>query len=134
MLSALERFPLPRSSPFINQFFNVLHGRRAEPSELNEFIVRRCWATDQGVVASRVRGLEGFDVTDRLWSLETPSLILAGTRDVVVTPARQKALADGLPNAAFETIEGGGHVGFVTHRERVARRVAAFMTNAATCC
>ena len=41
LLRALERFPLPQTSPFLNQFFNVLHGCRPEPSPLVDFIVQR---------------------------------------------------------------------------------------------
>jgi pimeloyl-ACP methyl ester carboxylesterase len=119
----LERFPLPANNGFVNQFFNVLHGCRPEPGPLSRFVVERCWETDQGVMASRLRGLESFDLTDQLWRIEVPSLVLAGTRDVVVPAARQRALADSIAGARFASIEGAGHVGFLTHRDAVARHV-----------
>lgn len=125
--NALERFPLPRTSPFLNQFFNVLHGCRPEPGPIADFLVARTWETDQGVVAARLRGLEGFDLAERLWEIEAPALVLAGTKDVVIPPSRQKALASQLPGAAFETIDGAGHVGFLTHPAEVAGRVRAFL-------
>lgn len=127
LLRALERFPLPRTSPFLNQFFNVLHGRRPEPSPLVDFIVQRAWETDQGVVAGRLRGLEGFDLTDRLWEIDAPTLVLSGTKDVVTLPARQKDLASRLPDAAYATLDGAGHVGFLTHRAEVAKLVSRFV-------
>jgi pimeloyl-ACP methyl ester carboxylesterase len=119
----LERYPLPRDNGFVNQFFNILHGCRPDPGALPEFVVRRCWETDQGVMAGRLRALESFDVTDQLWRVEVPTLVLAGTRDAVVTPARHRALADAIPGARFELLEGAGHIGFLTHREEVARHV-----------
>ena len=122
--TTLERFPLPKDNPFVNQFFNILHGCRPTPGPLVDFIVRRCWETDQCIVARRLRGLEGFDVRDRLSSIDAPTLVIAGSRDVVIPPARQKHLAETLNISRFETIEGAGHVGFLTHRSEFARLVA----------
>lgn len=119
----LERFPLPSDNGFVNQFFNLLHGGKPEPGALPEFVVRRCWETDQGVMAGRLRALEGFDVSERLWQIDVPTLVLAGTRDVVVPPARQRTLAESIPGARFAALEGAGHIGFLTHRDEVARHV-----------
>jgi 3-oxoadipate enol-lactonase len=123
----LERFPLPPDSPFINQFFNILHGQAPESEATAAFVADRIWETDQGVMAGRLRALEGFDVGDRLWRIDVPTLVLAGTRDVVVPPARQRALAESIAGARFETIAGAGHIGFVTHGVEVARRVGQLM-------
>lgn len=120
-LRVLERLPLPRDSAFINQFFNILYGCRPEPGPLVDFVVERCWETDQGVMAGRLRALESFDVSDRLWRIEAPTAVLAGARDVVVSPSRQQALAEGIAGARFATIPGAGHVGFLTHGAEVAR-------------
>ncbi|MDR3635687.1 MAG: alpha/beta hydrolase [Isosphaeraceae bacterium] len=119
----LERFPLPCDNGFVNQFFNLLHGGKPEPGPLADFVVERCWETDQSVLAHRLGMLDSFDVADRLWRIDVPTLVLAGSRDVVVPPARQRALADAIGSAQFETLEGAGHIGFLTHRLDVARRV-----------
>jgi len=119
----LERFPLPADNPFVNQFFNLLHGGRPDPGSMARFVVERCWATDQGVMARRLAMLESFDVADRLWQLDAPTLVLAGARDVVVPAARQRALAAAIPGARFEVMPDAGHVGFLTHRAAVASQV-----------
>ncbi len=119
----LERFPLPVDNPFVNQFFNLFHGGKPGPGPMPDFIVERCWETDQGVMARRLAMLEGFDVTDRLWRIDAPTLILAGSRDVVVPPGRQKALANAISGARFESIEDAGHVGFLTHSAQVLPQV-----------
>ena len=124
----LERLPLPSNSPFLNQFFNVIHGRRPERCPFADFIVRRCWETDQGIVASRLGGLEGFDVGDRLWRLDVPTLVMGGTRDVCVPPDRQMALARDIAGARFATIEGAGHVGFLTHGVEVASEIDTLLS------
>lgn len=119
----LERYPLPVNNSFVNQFFNLLHAGRPDSGTMSEFVVERCWATDQGVMARRLAMLESFDVTDRLWRLDAATLVLAGARDVVVPPARQRALAASIPGAHFEVMAGAGHVGFLTHSGEVARQV-----------
>jgi len=119
----LERYPLPGDNPFLNQFFNLLHGCKPEPGPLVDFVLRRCWETDQAVMAARLRALEAFDVADRLWRIDVPTLVLAGPRDVIVPPQRQRALAAAIAGARFELLEGAGHIGFLTHAEDVARHV-----------
>lgn len=127
LIRILETLPLPSDSRFLNQFFNVAHGRRPEPGPLVDFLVNQCWQTDQGVVASRLRGLDGFDVTDHLWRVDAPTVVMAGTRDVCVPAARQKALADGISGGRFASIEGAGHVGFLTNAVEVAAQIEALV-------
>ena len=122
-----ERYPLPSDSPFLNQFFNLLHGGKPEPGPLVDFIVDRCWSTDQSVVAHRLAMLEGFDVSDRLWRIDAPTLVLSGSRDVVIPPSRQRALAESIAGASHVQVEGAGHVGFLTHRAEVAERLAGLV-------
>ena len=85
----LERFPLPSDNRFVNQFFNLLHGGKPEPGPLVDFVVERCWETDQSIMAQRIALLETFDVSDRLWRIDVPTLVLAGSRDVIVPASRQ---------------------------------------------
>jgi pimeloyl-ACP methyl ester carboxylesterase len=126
-LQALERFPLPSDNRFLNQFFNLLHGGRPDPGPLVDFVVERCWETDQGVMARRLRALESFDVGDRLWRIDVPTLVLAGTRDAIVRPAGQAALATSIPGARLSTLDGAGHIAFLTHRADVARHVRSHL-------
>jgi pimeloyl-ACP methyl ester carboxylesterase len=119
----LERFPLPSDNRFVNQFFNLLHGVKPEPGPLVDFVVERIWDTDQSIMAQRLAQLEHFDVTDRLWQVDVPTLVLAGSKDVIVPPSRQRRLAQSIAEARFELIEGAGHIGFLTHRTEIVRLV-----------
>jgi pimeloyl-ACP methyl ester carboxylesterase len=119
----LERFPLPKDNRFLNQFFNLLHGGKPEPGPLVDFVVETCWETDQSVMAHRLESLEAFDVSERLWRLDVPTLVLAGTRDVIVPLARQRELAGAIPAARFRQIEGAGHIAFLTHQAEVTRHI-----------
>jgi len=122
-LGVLERFPMPADNPFFNQFFNLLHAGKPDSASLADFVVERCWETDQGAMARRLRALESFDVADRLWQVEAPTLILGGTRDAIVPVARQRSLAEAIPGARFEPLDGAGHIGFLTHRDEITRQV-----------
>jgi len=119
----LERFPLPTDNRFVNQFFNLLHGSRPDPGPLVDFVAERIWETDQSVIAQRLAQLERFDVSDRLWQIEVPTLVLAGSKDAIVKPSRQMLLSQMIPGARLETVEGAGHIGFLTHRAEVTRLV-----------
>jgi pimeloyl-ACP methyl ester carboxylesterase len=123
----LERFPLPRDSRFVNQFFNLLYGEKPEPGELTEFIVQQCWETDQAVIAARLRALEAFDARGRLNRVLAPTLVLAGERDVVVGADRQKAMAMGMQDARVQVVPRAGHVGFLTEKKEVAGQVHRFL-------
>jgi pimeloyl-ACP methyl ester carboxylesterase len=123
----LERFPLPSDSRFINQFFHLLFGANPEPGPLVDFVVDRIWETGQSVMAQRLEQLESFNISERLWSIGAPTLVLAGGRDAIVPAARQRALAGAISDARFAVIEDAGHVGFLTHRSEVVKRVRRHM-------
>jgi pimeloyl-ACP methyl ester carboxylesterase len=78
-------------------------------------------------MASRLALLEQFDVTERLWQIDVPTLVMAGSKDVIVPPSRQKLLARSIPGARFELLEGAGHIGFLTHRSDALRHVRALV-------
>src|SRR5262249_26272414 len=84
----LERFPLPSDSRFINQFFHLLFGATPEPGPMVDFVVDRIWETGQSVMAQRLEQLESFDISERLWSVGAPTLVMAGGRDAIVPVAR----------------------------------------------
>jgi len=119
----LERFPLPTDNRFVNQFFNLLHGAKPEPGPLVDYVAERIWETDQSIMAQRLAQLECYDVTDRLWQVEAPTLVVAGSRDVIVPAARQKQLAQAIAGARFESVDGAGHIGFLTHPAEIVRLV-----------
>jgi pimeloyl-ACP methyl ester carboxylesterase len=84
------------------------------------------------VIAQRLKQLERFDITDQLWRVDTPTLIVAGSKDAIVPASRQLRLARCIPGAQLETIEGAGHIGFLTHRQEFARRVVQYLRNVKT--
>ena len=98
----LERFPLPSDSRFINQFFHLLFGRKPEPGPLLDFVIDRIWETGQMTMAERLAALESYNISDRLWSIGAPTLVLAGARDVIVPAFCQQSRAKRSPCSGWE--------------------------------
>ena len=78
--------------------------------------------------AAQAAAVQGFDVSSELESLETPTLILHGTDDRVVPVENARLLAEALPNARLETLEGGHHLCFIADAPWVNERLLTFLT------
>jgi len=125
--AVLSSYPLPADNPFINQFFNLLFGRRQEPGPLFEFVTSTCWQTDQSVMVQRFHLAEQYDMTGRLDRVRVPSLVLTGDRDLLVSERSLEALKEGLTRARIVRLSGCGHLAFVTRPGQVADEVRRFL-------
>jgi pimeloyl-ACP methyl ester carboxylesterase len=123
----LSRFPLPSDNPFVNQFFNLLFGRRQKPGPMFQFVTRQCWQTDQGIIAHRFHLVEHFDVSQRLGRVRVPTLVLIGDRDLLVSKGNLDRLCHGISDAKLIRLKDCGHLAFVTHSHRVAEEVKRFL-------
>ncbi|WP_430505830.1 alpha/beta fold hydrolase [Haloparvum sp. PAK95] len=83
-------------------------------------------AADAGRNA-QAAAVEAFDVSDRLDELSLPTLVMHGTADRVLPVENGDLLADRLPNAEYERVDGGSHLFFIEKRERVNERVREFL-------
>jgi pimeloyl-ACP methyl ester carboxylesterase len=66
------------------------------------------------------------DTTGRLAQVSAPTLVLAGSRDLVGRPELSRAVAEGIPGARFEVQEGEAHQPFQEVPEQWNARVHAF--------
>ncbi len=124
--SVLTRFPLPFDSPFINQFFNLLFGRKQQHDALFDFVTRQCWQTDQSVMAHRLHLVETHDMEERLPQIRVPTLVLTGERDLLVSRQSLRVLSQGIPKCRTIMLPACGHLAFITHPTKVAERVRRF--------
>ena len=122
----LTRYPLPVDNPFVNQFFHLLFGRRQAAGPLFEFVISRCWQTDQSVMAHRWHLIRNFNIAPRLARIQAPTLILAGTRDLLVSSDSRHKLAAGIARSRLVELPGCGHLASVTRPELVAAEVIRF--------
>ncbi len=86
----------------------LVSARRARPNE-----VARCAA-----------GLVGYDVTDRLTDIATPTHCFFGTSDIVTPAGANRLIARTVPGATATEIDGAGHLLIWTHVAEIADLVA----------
>ncbi len=81
----------------------------------------RCPA-DTRVAASL--GLLDYDIRDRLASIDIPTLVVCGTRDLVTPLYESKAIAAVIPGATLEVVPDAGHLVIWEADELVAALIA----------
>ncbi|WP_438434938.1 alpha/beta fold hydrolase [Gorillibacterium sp. sgz500922] len=89
----------------------VLAGWRALPAAMHE----------------RMIGVRHPDLLPLLAGIRVPALVLCGGADRITPPEKSQELADGLPDARLEVVEGAGHFVFLEEPDETARRIRAFL-------
>jgi pimeloyl-ACP methyl ester carboxylesterase len=72
-----------------------------------------------------IRSLLGRDLRPQLAAVRVPTLVIHGTRDLIVLPRDGRSLAAALPDAQLKWIRGAGHVPTLTRPEEVADAIEA---------
>jgi len=79
-----------------------------------------------GYVATSV-ALRDTDYTDRVPAIGVPTLCVVGAEDGATPPALVKELAGLIPGAAFEIIEGAGHLPCIEQPDKLVNLMRPFM-------
>ena len=108
----------------------VLYSRRFQEDH-PEFIEAQVRDRARRPVAARVfqaqlAASRAHDTWDRLPSITAPTLVMHGSEDAVMPLANAELLAQRIPNAVLEVIDGAGHLFFHEQPERTAEAVTAF--------
>ena len=69
----------------------------------------------------------GFDLSDRLGEIATPTLLIHSARDQIVPLALSQALAARLPDSHLVVIESDSHVPTMTHADEVVAAIEEFV-------
>jgi len=67
-------------------------------------------AKPEGVAGALLGMADRPDVSDRLSSLQIPTLVVAGEDDAIVSATEMEGFARAIPNAEFVRVERGGHM------------------------
>lgn len=70
------------------------------------------------------------DLTDQITSIQAPTLCIGGTDDLATPPDIVQAMANAIPNARYELIDGAGHIPCAQMPESVAGLILDFVTGA----
>lgn len=68
------------------------------------------------------------DSSDVLPSIPCPTLLIAGTEDVITPPEITRRMADAIPNATLKLIEGAGHLPPIEKPDEFNETVVEFLT------
>jgi pimeloyl-ACP methyl ester carboxylesterase len=75
----------------------------------------------------RLQLIEEFDVEHRLSEIQTPTLFIAGDRDLLIPSVKEAhAMTRRMPNASVRVIKGGGHACLLGSRVRLDELLAGW--------
>ena|SRR5579871_4433452 len=120
--------------PLVGRVMRIMFGRTfladAERRGLRAEMERRLLGND---VTGMRRALEGVitraPVDEALPLIRTPTLVLSGSEDVAVVPARSRATADKIPNSRFQSIPRAGHTSTIEEPIAVTSALASFFSS-----
>jgi 3-oxoadipate enol-lactonase len=81
----------------------------------------------RSVFETHAAAAAAFDITDRLYEITQPALIVHGGDDAVWPPERGAALAEGLPRGEFRDVADAGHLVHVEASRRVNDDLLGFL-------
>jgi len=119
----LRRAPVSTLRVF---FRNTWHPERLSAEGLRDNI-RAALGTGQDSLLAGLEYLETTDLRTELGGIQTPTLVVHGTRDRVIDHSAGKFLASLLENARLCTREGEGHAIPLSSPDRMSIDVANFM-------
>lgn len=76
-----------------------------------------------------IGSLFAFDTRDRLHEIKTPTLIVAGSRDIAFPIDQVALLKDGIRHARFVVFEKGGHLPFLNQRGQFNEALRMFLAD-----
>jgi pimeloyl-ACP methyl ester carboxylesterase len=106
-------------------------GRSPSPSHV-EATRQMILATDPRTRREATSALSGLDVTDRLATVDRPTLVVCGTADLITPVAESRRIARRIPGARLEILEGGGHMLMFEQPERLDDLIAEFARSVQT--
>jgi 3-oxoadipate enol-lactonase len=109
----------------------TLHDDTLEQRELIEtmtrFFLGDAAPVDDKVFARQIEACLAFDARDRLASLRTPTLVIAGEEDLLTPPRLSRELANSIPGARLVLMPGVGHLAPAEAAPRFNRLVSRFI-------
>ena len=96
-------------------------------SEDRRFFWRAIRTVSGEAYLRRLQLIEEFDVEHRLSEIQTPTLFIAGDRDLLIPSVKEAhAMTRRMPNASVRVIKGGGHACLLGSRVRLDELLAGW--------
>ena len=107
-------FPPDFAARVFDQFGQVVAGARAQ--------------LDPAALTAQEKAMDAWHASpggERLASISAPTVVLAGTEDVVIPPGNSRLLVDGIADARLELLPGCGHALMAQRPDRAAELIAS---------
>jgi 3-oxoadipate enol-lactonase len=101
----------------------------AQPAYIENFVTQRAAAPAEPLLAAMQAG-SGFDVCGQLGAYAGPCTVVAGGADLLTSAQAVAQLAEAMPGARFELVEGAGHMIPVEQPENFYALLDAFLARA----
>jgi len=76
---------------------------------------------------AQLAAYRAFEIGDRISEIRAPTLVMAGDSDILIPPENGRILAEKIPGAEFRSIEGAGHLFWISHPNETYSAVAEFL-------
>lgn len=84
------------------------------------------------VILAQMQAVAVHEAWSRLQEISAPTLVVHGTEDVIIPPANAEILAERIPGARLEILDGAGHMFWWERPERAAELVREHAWSATT--
>ncbi len=109
----------------VERYLHAEH-RAAHPGEAAA-IRARLLRTDPAAYVAACHAVAGVDWLERLATIRTPTLVIAGARDAGATPEMARAIADRIPGATLEVLADASHLSVAEVPEKFLGAVSSFL-------
>ena len=120
----------PDERSFYEAFFVWVYTRRAHDDGTVDQIIEEAMAFPHQqppeAMQCAIDAMRDHDLLDRLPDIAVPTLVIAGGNDIVTPPALGRQVAEAIPGARFELMEGEAHQPFQEVPDRFNGLVDAF--------
>ena len=89
--------------------------------------VFRKFPLESKTLVQQWKAVQGHDTWAELPNIKAPTLVLTGSGDVLISPENTAILAERIPNARCQVIEGGGHQFLVEQADAFNTAVLDFL-------
>jgi pimeloyl-ACP methyl ester carboxylesterase len=102
------------------------------PADAIAVTMRELRACRPETILNDVRTARAMDLMEQAAALDVPTIILAGSRDRLTTPALAERLCALIPGSRLSIVDGAGHMVPLEAPERVNREIATFAESLTT--
>lgn len=99
------------------------------PPEMIEQGRQTMLKTGADVLLGDFLACDRFDLRQQIGQISAPTLVLTGSEDRMTPPRLGQALAEGIPGARFQLVEGAGHMLMLERPAETAQAVEAFLVD-----